>query len=263
MKLPIFQIDAFTNQLFRGNPAAVCPLSSWLSDDLMQQIAAENNLSETAFFVKNGNTYDLRWFTPNTEVDLCGHATLATAYVLYSELGERSNPIVFNTRSGTLRVHTSEAQMTLDFPSQPPTTCKVPQQLLPALGLDTADVFASQDYFVVIESEDKVRSLSPDFSKLLGLPLRGVIVTSIGKDYDFVSRWFGPNVAVNEDPVTGSAHCALVPFWASRLNKTSLKAAQLSARGGEVLCRLEGSRVFLTGSAVCYLKGEIEVNSEV
>ncbi len=259
MKLPIFQIDAFASEVFKGNPAAVCPLKSWIDDELMQNIAAENNLSETAFFVEEGDSYRLRWFTPQTEVDLCGHATLATAYVIANEIGHKSELITFQTRSGELRVRGKANTFTLDFPAQPPKSCSAPSELLPALGIDSADILLAQDYLVAIESESDVRNLKPNFSMLLGLPNRGVVVTAKSDKYDFVSRWFGPNVGVNEDPVTGSAHCALVPYWSERLAKLKLSAAQLSERGGEISCELKNDRVFLTGSAVKYLSGTIEV----
>lgn len=259
MKLPLFQIDAFADRPFQGNPAAVCPLEAWPSDPLLQAIAAENNLSETAFFVREGESYRLRWFTPTTEVDLCGHATLATAYVIASELKHRADPIVFQTRSGELRVRGSGNSFTLDFPAQPPEPCEPPAALLPALGVTALEVTKSQDFVVLVESEEIVRTVKPDFALLRNVPGRGVIVTAPSKSYDFVSRWFGPNVGVDEDPVTGSAHCALAPYWGAKRGKTVLRAAQLSARGGELVCELKGDRVLITGSAVKYLSGTIEV----
>lgn len=259
MKLPLFQIDAFATRPFQGNPAAVCPLESWLDDSLLLAIAAENNLSETAFFVKEGESYRLRWFTPTTEIDLCGHATLATAFVIASELKLDTDPLVFQTRSGELRVRGSGKSFTLDFPAQPPEPCETPAALLPALGVTALEVTKSQDFVVLVESEAIVRGLKPDFAMLRKVPGRGVIVTAPGAQYDFVSRWFGPNVGVDEDPVTGSAHCALAPYWSAKLGKTTLRAAQLSPRGGELLCEINGERVLITGSAVKYLSGTIEV----
>ena len=259
MKLKIFQIDAFTSEVFKGNPAAVVPLDTWLSDDLMMKIASENNLSETAFFVEEKGAFGLRWFTPTTEVDLCGHATLATAFVLANELKYSLQTFIFNTKSGELKVTRSGTGFTLDFPAQEPLMGEVPQSLLGALGLQSGLVLVSQDYFVVVESESIVRSLQPNFSALHGLPKRGVIVTAPSESIDFVSRWFGPNVGVNEDPVTGSAHCALTPYWSKRLDKKLLRASQISDRGGELICEYLGSRVLITGSAVRYMAGEIEI----
>jgi len=259
MHLPLYQTSSFSPHPFQGNPAAVCPLPSWLPDGLMLQIAAENNLSETAFVVREGDAFGLRWFTPTTEVDLCGHATLAAAHVLAVELGVVDDPIVFRTRSGELRVMREGALFTKDFPAQPPVTCDVPERLCAALGVEATEVLMSQDFVVVVPDEALVRGLSPDVAALRGLPGRGVCVTAASRECDFVSRWFGPNVGIAEDPVTGSAHCALAPYWAKRLGKPELRARQVSARGGEVLCRVEGDRVFLTGAAVTYLRGKIEV----
>ncbi len=259
MKIDIFQIDAFATKPFTGNPAAVCPLERWLDDDLLLRIAAENNLSETAFFVKEGSGYRLRWFTPTTEVDLCGHATLATAFVMSRELGISANPLVFQTRSGELQVTGADSTFTLNFPAQPPKACATPPTLLSALGTSAVEVTRSEDYVVLVESEAIVRDLRPNLHALKQIPSRGFIVTAPGSKFDFVSRWFGPNVGVDEDPVTGSAHCALAPYWGARLGKRSLRAAQLSARGGELLCELEGERVLITGSAVKYMSGTIEL----
>ncbi len=263
MKIELFQIDAFTSRLFRGNPAAVCPLDGWLSDSLMQKIAAENNLSETAFFVTEGDAFGLRWFTPETEVDLCGHATLAAAYVIFNELQAREKEVIFNTRSGALRVVSERNSFILDFPAQPPDVCDLPIALSLGLGgIQPLEVLSSEDYIVVLESETQVRSIIPDFSKLKELPKRGVVVTSTSNEYDFVSRWFGPKVGVNEDPVTGSAHCALAPYWAAKLKRQKLNAAQLSKRGGEIFCEVVGDRVLLKGSGVKYLAGVIELPQE-
>lgn len=225
----------------------------------MQKIAMENNLSETVFFVEAGDRYSLRWFTPAVEVALCGHATLAAAWVLVNELGETQNPLLFESRSGVLKVLHSDGQLTLDFPAQLPMATEVPDKLLQALGVSSAEVLAAEDYLVVLEKESQIAALSPNFSILKGLPLRGVIVTAPGDKVDFVSRWFGPNVGVNEDPVTGSAHTTLTPYWAARLKKRQLKARQISDRGGELECRLENDRVFITGRAVKFMEGVVHI----
>ena len=259
MKLPIYQIDAFTSQIFAGNPAAVCPLEEWLPEESLQKIASENNLSETAFFVPNNNGFDLRWFTPSTEVDLCGHATLASAYVVFRELAYRKSEVVFSTKSGELIVKDSGDLFSLDFPTQRATKCLAPKLLLQSFNHSPIEVYSAEDYLLIFEEESQIHDLSPDFSLLLGLPLRGVIVSSKSRDYDFVSRWFGPNVGVNEDPVTGSAHTTLAPYWASKLGKTKLKAKQISTRGGELECELKDDRVLLYGNAVKYLEGSIFV----
>ena len=265
MKLEIFQVDAFTKNIFGGNPAAVCPLDAWLSDETMQQIAAENNLAETAFFVKNGDGYDLRWFTPTVEMDLCGHATLASAYVLCELLGEKSDMLKFQTQSGELTVEKNDDLLVLDFPSRPAVACRAPDGLIEAIGKTPREVLKSRDYMMVYESEDDVRAVSPDFAAMLKIsalkiPAHGVIVTAPGKDCDFVSRFFAPEVGVFEDPVTGSSHCTLIPYWAEKLEKNNLFARQVSARGGELFCELIGDRVKIGGNAVLYLKGEINVD---
>ena len=262
MKLRIFQIDAFTGEIFHGNPAGVCPLDSWLAEPMLLAIAAEMNLSETCFFVGGNGRYEIRWFTPLTEIDLCGHATLAAAWVLVNELGETADPIRFSSRSGELPVRRKGAPstFTLDFPAQPAKPCEVPDNLLLALGeLRPLEVLGAEDYLVVLENETEVRTFAPDIARLSGLPKRGVIVTARGDAVDFVSRWFGPNVGVDEDPVTGSAHTTLAPYWAERLDKRCLKARQISKRVGELECELAGSRVFISGSAVKFLDGEIEI----
>lgn len=257
MKLKLYQIDAFTEKIFQGNPAAVCPLESWPDDDLLQKIAAENNLSETAFFVKRDDCYDLRWFTPATEVALCGHATLATAWVLFNEYTITESPVLFRTKSGELRVSQEDDRYVLDFPVQRPVPCDPPASLLPSLGIESASVYQAEDYLVVLETEKEIRDLSPDVTGLKGLPLRGVIVTAPGDSTDFVSRWFGPNVGVNEDPVTGSAHTTLTPYWSERLNKSELTALQLSERSGELWCSMKNDRVFIKGAAVKFMEGHI------
>ncbi len=258
MKLPLFQVDAFSHQVFGGNPAAVCPLDNWLPDALMQSIAAEINLSETAFFVKSGNAYELRWFTPLTEVDLCGHATLATAFVIFSEPDLARQSVVFNTRSGKLTVEKKGDWLYMDFPSMPPVADLV--ALDEALGVKPQAVLAAGAYhFAVLENEQQVRELKPDLDAVSRLERMAVIVTAPGGNCDFVSRVFGPKVGIPEDPVTGSAHCLLVPYWAARLHKQELFARQVSKRGGELGCKLNGDRVEIAGQAVMFLRGEINL----
>ncbi|MBT9268249.1 PhzF family phenazine biosynthesis protein [Pseudomonas sp. MG-9] len=259
MQIAIFQVDAFASRPFDGNPAAVCPLSEWLPDEKLYAIAAENNLSETAFFVKQGDLYELRWFTPQVEVDLCGHATLAAAWVIFNKVGDDAQVLRFSTRSGELRVRRSGTGLTMDFPAKVPVRCEPPPELLPALGLTTADVLATDDFIVVVADEAIVEGLSPDFAKLKGLPKRGVVVTAASRSFDFVSRWFGPNVGVNEDPVTGSAHTSLAPYWAQTLDKQTLSAQQGGTRKGQLRCEIAGDRVLISGESVLYMVGEITV----
>ncbi len=259
MELKIYQVDAFTSSLFSGNPAAICPLETWLADDILQKIALENNLSETAYFTGSKGNYHLRWFTPLAEVDLCGHATLAAAWVLRHELGDRTSPIHFQSRSGELRVLSDGEFFTLDFPVQPPVPCAPPPGLMESLGVEALAVYEAEDYLVRVENEQTVRSLQPDFAILKKLPLRGVIVTAPGDSVDFVSRWFGPKVGVDEDPVTGSAHTTLAPYWTKELDRKELKAEQVSRRGGQLTCRVEGERVFFSGKAVKYMEGTIYI----
>lgn len=259
MTIPIYQADAFTDQLFGGNPAAICPLNDWLSDEVMQKIAAENNLAETAFFVKTKAGYALRWFTPEYEIDLCGHATLASAHILFTELGYADDIIHFETvKSGILTVKKDGDKYTMDFPSRPPIAIEEPNGLVEALGGATPKAFyRSRDFFVVYNTENEINEISPDFFALSKMDTVGVIVTAPGKDVDFVSRFFAPGAGIPEDPVTGSAHCNLIPYWASVLDKNKLHAYQISARKGELWCELQGERVMMSGKAVTYLKGEI------
>ncbi len=262
MTLKIYQADAFTNQLFGGNPAAVCPLQAWLPDEIMQKIALENNLAETAFFVPDGDDFMLRWFTPELEIDLCGHATLASAHILFTELGFAGDRISFKTKvAGTLVVSKRDNLYTLDFPSRPPQNCEVPDILLEALGGNTTPsiIQKSRDYFLVYESEADIINLKPDFALMAKLDVIGIIVTAPGEEVDFVSRFFAPSCSVPEDPVTGSAHCTLIPYWAKRLDKNSMHAYQLSARKGEIWCENKADRVLISGKAITYLRGEIFV----
>ena len=259
MKLDIYQVDAFSDKPFGGNPAAVCPLDEWLPDDHLQAIAAENNLSETAFFVRTGDVYELRWFTPEVEVDLCGHATLAAAWVLINELPDAPQVLRFATRSGELRVTQTADGLAMDFPAKEPVQCLPPEGLLEGLGIETAEVFVTDDYIVVVDNEAVVAGLTPDFSALHKLPKRGVAVTARSERFDFISRWFGPNVGVNEDPVTGSAHTSLAPLWAKRLGKQLLTAEQGGKRKGQLTCALQGDRVIISGKAALYMKGTIRL----
>jgi PhzF family phenazine biosynthesis protein len=260
MNLTIYQVDAFTKEVFKGNPAAVCPLTEWLDESLMQRIALENNLAETAFFVKKGDVYEIRWFTPLAEIDLCGHATLGSAFVIFEILKAEENFIRFHShKSGALEVEKQGERLVLDFPSRPVSPVDAPDGLIEALGKAPKEVFKARDYFLVYESEQEILDIKPNFSKLLEVGAHGYIVTAKGDSADFVSRFFAPEVGVPEDPVTGSAHCNLIPFWAERLGKNELFARQVSARGGELFCELKGERVKIGGSAALYLKGEIYV----
>jgi PhzF family phenazine biosynthesis protein len=263
MKIPCFHVDAFAGETFRGNPAAVCLLDAWLTDATLQSIAAENNLSETAFIVPRGNEFEVRWFSPTVEVDLCGHATLAAAAVLFTERDFAGDTIRFHSRSGLLPVSRAGEVFTLDFPARPPETCEPPEALLRGLGHRPARVFKSRDYLAVFATEAEVRALAPDFAALITLDCLGVIATAPGDDCDFVSRFFAPAAGIDEDPVTGSAHCTLIPYWSQRLGKTTLFARQVSRRGGELFCRLAGNRVHIGGKAVLYLRGEIVLDKTV
>jgi PhzF family phenazine biosynthesis protein len=255
MKIPLYQIDAFTSRVFSGNPAAVCPLEQWLPDDQMQAIAAENNLSETAFFVKKEDHYELRWFTPKIEVDLCGHATLASAYVIFNYIDRAAHLVSFKTKSGMLQVNREGDLLAMNFPARKANPCPMPEQLIQGLGEQPEEVLLARDYLVVFDSEDKVRSLTPDMNLLLKNEALGVIVTATGENSDFVSRFFAPKVGIPEDPVTGSAHSTLIPYWSDKLGKKQLHALQVSSRGGELFCEDLGDRVRIAGNAVRYSEG--------
>lgn len=260
MKLPIYQIDAFTGRVFAGNPAAVCPLDSWLDDKTLQSIAAENNLSETAFFVPKGDIYELRWFTPRIEVELCGHATLASAYVLFNCLDYEKDVIRFETRkSGELTVRKEGDMLSMNFPSRKPTPVPCPSQLSKVLRMEPAEVLKSSAYLAVFEDEDQIRTMKPDFPILDELDTYAIIVTAKGKTVDFVSRFFAYKIGIPEDPVTGSAHCTSVPYWSEKLGKTKLHALQVSERGGELFCEDLGDRVKISGRAVQYMSGQIDI----
>lgn len=262
MKIPLYQIDAFAEKAFEGNPAAVCPLESWLPEKTLQAIAEENNLADTAFYVERNGDYELRWFTPTKEVDLCGHATLAAAHVVFQSIEEKKEKITFHSKSGPLHVSKVGKLLELDFPAQAGTRCEPPPALIAGLGQEPMYCYKSMDYMAVYKDEGTINSLSPNLSKLMELDLRGVIVTAPGSSHDFVSRFFAPNFGVSEDPVTGSAHCTMLPYWADKLKKNELVAKQLSKRTGIVRCRLEGDRVMLSGKTVAYLEGFITIKSE-
>ncbi|MCP4900412.1 MAG: PhzF family phenazine biosynthesis protein [bacterium] len=259
MQIPLYQVDAFTDKVFRGNPAAVCLLQSWLEDEVLQSIAAENNLSETAFLVGAESNYQIRWFTPNQEVDLCGHATLASGHVVMNLLNQPLDEVSFESPSGELRVRRDEDRLQLDFPSRPPETCDAPDGLIAALGCTPIGVFRARDHLVLLRNEDEVIRVCPNFERLRDVDNFAVVVTAAGSESDFVSRFFAPAAGVPEDPVTGSAHCTLVPFWAERLGRVKLTARQVSTRGGTLFCELLGDRVLMSGNAVRYLEGTIHL----
>lgn len=260
MNLPIYQVDAFTSKLFSGNPAAVCPLKKWLPGSLMQNIAAENNLAETAFIIRKGKEFDIRWFTPALEVDLCGHATLAAAHVLFNHRDYKKDKIVFNSKSGKLFVSRAGDMLSLNFPADNIKKSALPKGMATALNTAPIECYKGKtDWMLVFPSQKEIEKLHPDFHLLAKVGARGVIVTAKGKTVDFVSRFFAPQSGIDEDPVTGSAHTSLTPYWSQRLNKNELTAQQLSARKGELHCRIEGNRVHISGKAVTYLVGEIVV----
>ena len=259
MKIPYYHIDAFiTGSPFSGNPAGVCLLDSWLPDNTLQNIAFENNLSETAFVIEKCNHYELRWFTPTVEVDLCGHATLAPSYLILKHLKPNLETVKFKSKSGELIASkTVNDMIELNFPSRPPEACKIPKGLIEAIGLTPSAVYKSRDHMLVYNNEEQIRSISPNMFALSKVKCFSVIVTSIGDKSDFVSRFFAPSVGVPEDPVTGSAHSTLIPYWANRLNRSNLHAFQLSKRGGELFCNLLDDRVTMAGQCKIHFKGKI------
>ena len=257
MQLEFHQVDAFSNQPFGGNPAMVYRLDTWLADELMQKIAAEHNLAETAFVVREGQGWHIRWFTPTTEVPLCGHATLASAHVLFEIYKEPVERLDFTCKSGRLSVTREGGRLWLDFPTIVPTPVSDTLAIERALGVNVVEVLASNELFVVLESEQAVLDCKPDMVALAKLPWLGAIVTARGSQHDFVSRYFAPAIGINEDPVTGSTHCLLIPYWSRRLGKSSLTACQRSARGGELFCRLEGDRVKIGGDATLVASGTL------
>jgi PhzF family phenazine biosynthesis protein len=260
-KLPIYQVDAFSNNVFGGNPAAVCPLDTWPKDEILSKIAKENNLAETAYFIENEKGFHLRWFTPEVEMDLCGHATLASAHVIYKHLGYTKREIHFNTLSGELIVKKERERYQMDFPSRKPELSDIPNEILDSLNKRPNEIRKARDYFLIFDSEDEVRNLEVDQSKLAGMNLGtgGIICTAKGNQVDFVSRFFTPGASVFEDPVTGSAHCSLIPYWSELLDKDEMIAHQVSERMGIVYCVNQKERVLISGEAVTYLEGTIEV----
>jgi PhzF family phenazine biosynthesis protein len=259
MEIALYQIDAFTGHVFGGNPAAVCPLDEWIDDSLMQKIAEENNLSETAFFVKRGNCYEIRWFTPTVEIELAGHPTLAASYVIFNYCNHGSSTINFVSKSGELIVERDGDLIKMNFPVLEASRAEANDLLNRALGLEPVELYLSRDYLAVFNSQSDILSIDPDFGLLKKLDCLGIIITSPGDEADFVSRCFAPAVGINEDPVTGSAHSTLIPYWSARLKKDVLHAYQLSRRGGELFCRNLGGRVEIGGKAVPYLSGKIVI----
>jgi PhzF family phenazine biosynthesis protein len=259
MKIPIYQVDAFTGKLFCGNPAAVCPLEKWLPDDLMQSIAQENNLSETAFFVPGDNCFELRWFTPVVEINLAGHPTLATAHVLFHHLGFQGDRIRFMSKSGELIASRLGNMISLNFPAHRPEPIAMPNGLIEGLGQEPMEILKARDIFAVLRSDEDILGIKPNFEILRQVDAHAIIVTAPGKDCDFVSRFFAPRLGINEDPVTGSAHSALIPFWAERLGKRVMHAHQLSKRHGELFCEYLGERVLISGQAITFFTGEINL----
>lgn len=260
MQLQLFQVDAFAGKAFEGNPAAVCPLEAWLPTEIMQSIALENNLSETAFFVPNTKGFEIRWFTPAIEVDLCGHATLASAHVLFHHLGYQDALISFDSRSGLLEVERVESGYTMDFPTDIIEEQPVDNLHKAVLGVKPLEAWSGKDdLMLVLGTETDVLNLKPDFQQMKQIPTRGVIATAPGDKADFISRCFFPNAGIDEDPVTGSAHTTLIPYWSEKLGKKSLKAKQVSDRGGNLICQMLGNRVKITGTCVTYLEGTIQL----
>ena len=258
--LTLYQVDAFAQRPFEGNPAAVVPLNTWLPDHVMQAIAEENNLAETAFFVPTETGYAIRWFTPTCEVELCGHATLAAAHVLFQEMGYQASQVQFDSLSGKLSVSAEGNLLKLDFPAQPPTSCDLPTALVAGIGVQPTACLASEDYIAVLPDQSAVENVQPDYVELQKLDKRGVIITALGDGHDFVARFFAPNFGIPEDSVTGSAYTQLIPYWSNVLNKQTLRARQLSKRGGDVFCELSEDRVIIAGHAVTYLEGKIRFN---
>ncbi len=262
MELTLYQVDAFTDHIFGGNPAAICPLEGWIPDQLMQSIAHENQLSETAFTVPTDGHYALRWFTPEVEVDLCGHATLAAAHVFYTHLGFNEESIHFYTRSGMVSVSVEERKYLMKFPSRPGQPISAPDALVKGLKVKPTEVYKSRDVLAIFDSEQQIRQLSPNFEALTSVDALCIIASAKGDDCDFVSRVFAPSAGINEDPVTGSAHCTLIPYWSERLGKHKLHAYQISKRKGELFCQYSGDSVIIGGNAVTFMQGTISVPSD-
>ena len=258
MRIPIYQIDAFSSEPFKGNPAAVCPLEEWLPDEVMQSIAMENNLSETAFFIKNEDQYDIRWFAPKIEIDLAGHPTLATAHVIFNEMNHLGNTITFNSKIGdTLEIAKNKDIISMNFPSRPPKKIEKKELIEEAIGAEVQEFYENRDGLAVVANEEIVKNLSPSMDKISKMDYIGLIVTSRGENVDFVSRFVAPQIGVPEDPVTGSAHCELIPLWAEKLKKNKLTAKQLSSREGTLYCEYLNDRVIIGGEAVTVLSGEL------
>ena len=260
MKVKFYQVDAFSDKLFGGNPAGVCPLEEWLPENVMQNIAFENNLAETAFFVPNGADFELRWFTPLSEVDLCGHATLATSHVIFNHLGYSREKIVFHSRSGELTVRQEDDLLVLNFPADITKKIEIDEEIYKGIGKKPLEMYKGKtDYMLVYETQKDIEEISPDFNLIVKSKARGVMCTAKGDEVDFVSRFFAPFVGINEDPVTGSAHTTMIPYWAGKLGKKELTAMQLSKRKGKLYCKLINGRVEIAGNAVTYLEGSIKI----
>lgn len=259
MKVPLFQVDTFIGPLSRGNAAAVCFLKEWPDDQRLLQIAVKNNLSETAFCIEKEGCFELRWFSPKAEVDLCGHATLATAFIIFNYLNPSLSRVTFETKSGLLAVEKDGSRLSMDFPARKARPCPAPKDLIRGLKHPPKEVLLARDYMAVYDSEEEIKAISPDFDCLMNLDCVGVIITAPGTDADFVSRFFAPKFGIPEDPVTGSAYCTLVPYWSERLGKKELHAFQLSKRGGELYCKSRGNRVIIAGKAVLCMEGTITV----
>lgn len=259
MKIPIFQVDTFTGNVFSGNPAAVCPLEHWIEDEILQAIAAENSLSETAFFVDRGDYYQLRWFTPQMEVSCCGHGTLATAYIIAKKINPEKDKILFGTHKGELAVSIEGELISITFPAMDPVPCDPPGNLLNAFNIQPVEVLASNYYMAVYEDEDQIIAIKPYMALIKELDRLGVVVTAPGRDYNFVSRFFAPSMGIPEDSVSSSAHCILAPYWSKKYKKAKLTACQLSKRGGELICQYLDHRVIISGKATLYMEGIITI----
>ena len=259
MNIPIFQVDAFTGTVFSGNPAAVCPLEHWLEDELLQAIASENNLPETAFFVDRGDYYQIRWFTPQMEVTCCGHGTLAAAFIIATKINPEKNKILFGTHKGELAVSIDHELISITFPANDPVPCDAPGNLLNAFNIHPVEVLASNYYMAVYENEEQIYLIKPYMALIKELDRLGVIITAPGRDFDFVSRFFAPSMGIPEDSVSSSAHCIMTPYWSKKYKKDKLTACQLSKRGGELICQYLDHRVIISGKASLYLEGIITI----
>ena len=260
MKIPIYQVDAFASEIFKGNPAAVCPLKEWLPDQVMQNIAMENNLSETAFFIEDSDIFHIRWFTPKAELDLAGHPTLASAHILINEYKKNNRSLIFKTKIGdTLNVSVNKDLYLMNFPSRPPKVVSETSNIVEALGIKPIELLAHRDLIAVFKTQEDILSINPDIGKLLKLDYPSVVVTAVGDNSDFVSRNFAPKLGIPEDPVTGSSHCELIPYWSRKLNKKQMIAIQISERGGKIHCTDNNKRVYIGGEAVTFFRGEIDL----